>query len=398
MTIPAIFKSKVSAPDILRLFWLWTIIGVAAFGRTFYAIYRPVADGRDIQDHMLGRDFLNVWLGARLTLDGYISKIYSIPDYMKAVHSVFGEAYPPHNFSYPPHILPFILVFGLLMYLPALGIWTAAGAASLIAALRKNAKWPLLLLILLSPASLANLVSGQNGLFTAAFFLGGLFLCETSPITAGILFGLLTFKPHLGLLIPFVLLLRRNWTCLAAAAGTTVTLMVLSYLIWGIAPWQDYLNNIVPYQARLLSGNVSLYHRMMPGLFSDFRVLFDGNDCIAVALYGIGAAFAFVAALMAVRKEGLTARTILMLSLATLILLPYGFNYDMISVSAALVIYLAAFAEIAVPVHLLCGALWALPLAIYEVKKVPQVPFCSMILLGLFCLLYVQARKAQAAK
>ncbi|MEZ0225396.1 MAG: glycosyltransferase family 87 protein [Alphaproteobacteria bacterium] len=393
MTVPGIFKSKILAPDILRLLWLWTAISIAAFGRTFYEIYRPAEGGRDVKNHILGRDFLNVWLGAKLTIGWETAKVYSVPDYMAEVHRLFGQDYTQHNFSYPPHILPLILVFGLLAYFPALTLWLAAGVASLTAALRRHAGWPVLFLVLLSPASLANLASGQNGLFTAALFLGGLFLCETSPLIAGILFGLLTFKPHLGILIPFVLLLRGNWKCIASASGTTVFLVAVSFLAWGITPWNDYLKNIVPYQAHLLEGGTSLYHRMMPGVFSDFSALFRGYDCVAFALYAVAALAAFAGALMAVRKEGLTARTIFMLSLATLIVLPYGFNYDMIAVSGALAVYLVGVSEVPVLAHLAFGVLWALPLAMYEVKKVPEMPVCSMTLLAAFAFLYMQVRR-----
>src|SRR5690606_42098322 len=52
--------------------------------------------------------------------------------------------------------------------------------------------------------------------------LGGMMLAPAKPIAAGILIGLLTVKPHLGLLLPCCLLAGGHWR--AAASATVVTL------------------------------------------------------------------------------------------------------------------------------------------------------------------------------
>jgi hypothetical protein len=93
MTIPAIFKSKISAPDLQRLLWLWTAIALTAFGRTFYEIYMPAGGDRDVRNNLIGRDFLNIWMGARAAVEGTVSTLYTIPDYMKDVHKLFGADY-----------------------------------------------------------------------------------------------------------------------------------------------------------------------------------------------------------------------------------------------------------------------------------------------------------------
>lgn len=397
MTIPGIFKSKILAPDIQRLMWLWTVIATAAFGRVFYEIYLPAGGDRDVRNNLIGRDFLNIWMGARAAIEDKVSSLYTISDYMAEVHKIFGADYPQYNFSYPPHILLLIPLFGLLPYFPALFLWSAAGIAALIAALRKGMRercnWPVLALIALSPASIANLVSGQNGSFTAAFFLGGLYLCETSPLVAGVLFGLLTIKPHLGLLIPLVLLMRRNFKCIASACVTALVLIVASFALWGVAPWHDYFSNVVPYQASLIGSSEAFYHRMMPGPYSDIIALFPEDSGIASLIYGAIAFVAFVGTLLAVEREGVTARTVLMLALATIIILPYGFNYDMVVVAGALAIYLVAMVEAPVLIHLVLGLLWALPLAVYEIRLVPVMPACSFIMLVTLSWLYFQVRR-----
>ena len=78
-----------------------------------------------------------------------------------------------------------------------------------------------------------NAFFGQNGAFTAALLVGGLLAAPKRPILAGVLFGLLTVKPQLGILIPFCLLASRNWRAFASAAVTTVTLVLLTGLAFG---------------------------------------------------------------------------------------------------------------------------------------------------------------------
>ena len=383
MAIPGFLKSKIAAPDVLRLLWLWTVIALAGFGRVFWEIYRPAEGGRDQKAHMLGRDFVNVWQGAKLAGEGKISSLYTVSDYMAAIHKSFGDDYPQHNFSYPPHLVCIILVFGLMPYFPALALWTAAGFAAIGTALRKWAKqsWAVVALAVLSPASVANVVSGQNGAFTGACFLGGLYLCEGAPIPAGVLFGLLTVKPHLGILIPFVLLLRRNWKCIASAGATVLAMAGFSLLLWGVTPWKDYIDNVIPYQATLLSAGQAFYHRMTPGVFFDLANIIPEWAKLIHALIALPVA---AAALWAVRKEGITPRTVLILSIATMIVVPYGFNYDMVAIAGALAIYLATLPEEYSFVHLLYGLLWTLPLAVYEIKRLPEAPICSAVLLASF--------------
>ena len=57
------------------------------------------------------------------------------------------------------------------------------------------------------PALLANVIIGQNGCITAALFGGALLAMQYGrPVLSGVLIGLLTYKPHFGILIPLALI------------------------------------------------------------------------------------------------------------------------------------------------------------------------------------------------
>src|SRR5437667_206944 len=61
-----------------------------------------------------------------------------------------------------------------------------------------------LVLLVVSPATALNIWHGQNGFFTAAILIGGLTMLDRRPILAGVLFGTLSIKPQLGVLLPLV--------------------------------------------------------------------------------------------------------------------------------------------------------------------------------------------------
>src|SRR3546814_13973031 len=90
--------------------------------------------------------------------------------------------------------------------------------------------------------------SDLNGFLTGALLIGGLRLLGTKPIVAGILFGILTVKPQLGILLPFALLAARQWTAIAAAGATTVLLVGISVLLFGWESWQAYIDLVIPLQ------------------------------------------------------------------------------------------------------------------------------------------------------
>lgn len=385
---------KARIPSPLRLLWVWSLLGMALFLGPYMFFFAPDASWHDPQGYLLGRDFVNVWFGAKQALSDKVSRIFVVHDYLADMRALLGEHYPRHNFSYPPHILPLIIIFGIAPYFPSFCLWSIGGMASFLAAVKANPFCrigrPGLVLAALSPAAVFNLIFGQNGAFTAAFLLGGLYLCEASPVPAGILLGLLTTKPHLGVLVPLVLLMRRNWKCIFSAGVTMVALVALSLLQFGVTPWHDYVADTMPYQVEFLNGPYRIYNPLMPGPWSDAIRLFPGQDWSYI-LYGLSALAAFIVTILTVKREGMTARSVLVVALSTLIVLPYAFNYDMVAVAGALFVYLGTLPEIGIAAYVALGLLWALPAALIEFKLVP-FPISSVILLSsLICLHFSRA-------
>src|ERR1700730_12518571 len=94
-----------------------------------------------------------------------------------------------------------------------------------------------LLLALAFPAVLINVGHGHNGFLTAALIGGGLGCLERRPLVAGILLGLLAYKPQCGLMIPVARAAGGYWRPFISAAITVVVLTIVTTLTFGTSVW-----------------------------------------------------------------------------------------------------------------------------------------------------------------
>jgi hypothetical protein len=184
-------------------------------------------------------DFKNTWFAARLWLDGDLTPLFDIARYNAARAAYFPEDLV-HVWSYPLHFLLIAIPFGLVSF-PVAGLaWTGLNAAAFVAFVRRTLRldWQALALVLLSSGFLSTVFFGQVTGFAAILLLGGLRLLPRRPAIAGICFGILTIKPHLGLLLPLVLVMERRWTAIASAVITTAVLVAVSLVVIGVEPWR----------------------------------------------------------------------------------------------------------------------------------------------------------------
>ena len=108
-----------------------------------------------------------------------------------------------------------------------------------------------MLFVAVAPCVIVCIFFGQNGFFTSALLIGGLLYLDRRPILAGVLFGILTVKPQLGLLLPMVLLLERRWLTIASAVVTTGILVALTSMLFGWHIWIEFWQKVVPQQVWL---------------------------------------------------------------------------------------------------------------------------------------------------
>ncbi len=314
--------------------------------KLIFDFYVPNASGYNNREQLFGDDFLNMWAGSKLLLQGNTLSIFNFELYNQQLKILTNNPdYPPHIFSYPPHLLLFISGFGLFSYFQALVIWSILGLAALILLLHQlktGLSWSLILIT--SPIVVANLMMGQNGLFTGVLLFGGLSLSRKHPILAGILFALLTMKPQLGLLIPLILIITRNWKCFISATAGTIILVALSIAVFGADVWNNYLFDTLEFQRKyVLESTViaNYYQFMMPGVYANAYLVGEPIRSFFIILHALICGCVLYKIFHVVNADkDLEQKTILGICLASALISPYFFNYDMTAITVAVMLFM----------------------------------------------------------
>lgn len=229
---------------------------------------------RDNTTLALGRDFLNFWMYGRAAVTADPGRFYDPALYNAALQAVGGADIPGQNWSYPPTVMLLAAPFGQLPYLAALMLWTVLGVA-LFARVASGhvADWRVLLPVMISPAAMFCLISGQSAFVTGAMLIAIFAWLDRRPMAAGVLIGLLTIKPQLGLLFPFVLAASGRWRVFIAAAVTALALAGLAAALFGVQAWVDFVTKGLPVQNLVLADPNLIATPFYPTVFMNVRGL-----------------------------------------------------------------------------------------------------------------------------
>ncbi len=151
-------------------------------------------------------------------------------------------------FPYPPIYLLLCAPLARLPIRVAFGLFEATTLALYLIVVRRilaENGWSWLLPTLAFPATFWTIGFGQNSFLTAALLGAGTLLVDRRPALAGSFFGMLCFKPHLGLLVPVALLAGRRWGAIAAATITVGVLTALSVALFGRETWHHFLQYVL---------------------------------------------------------------------------------------------------------------------------------------------------------
>lgn len=372
---------------------LLLVTAVAAFASSLsllVSLFMPGPDGLDSAGYYFGRDFVNYWSGGHVALWGDVRSLYDLEAYQGVLKALIHPEQEWMIFSYLPNSLPLLAIFGALPYPVALLLWTAAGLFAFFAAafggLPKNSNSMVAAAILVSPILWVNFAFGQMGLLLAGLFVGALRLLPTQPIVAGIMIGLLTIKPQLGLFLPFILIIRRDWTAFAAATATALGLAGLTLLLFGFEPWKLYFENIAPLQSRITTELSGFYRNQTATPLA--AAIFLGLPVTAAWIIQIlTSVLVFATGLYVLAARADWPLKVLVVSLATLLALPYLLAYDL-AIPLAALIWLLSQRDRPLSTVGLCAvtALWTLPFTISLLIQAQGVPVLVFAIAAVFVL------------
>ncbi|HTU10109.1 MAG TPA: glycosyltransferase family 87 protein [Allosphingosinicella sp.] len=362
--------------SLWRVAWIFVIFcALMLFARDLMAT-RFGGDGSIADVALWGRDFVNVYTSGALTHAGRLDILYDVPAYQAYQLQLFDAALVSHNYSYPPVTLFYTWAFALLPYWAALILWLAGTGALFWWAARPYLRevrlpgW----VALAAPACLVNLWAGHYGFLIGALWLGAWTLLPRRPVLAGMLIGCLVVKPHLAILVPLVLLVRRDWVAFGAAAATSIGLVLLSVLLFGPEIWLTYLGDTALRQAEMVDDVGAFFLTMMPTVAPALSSL-GASTVLALLVQGAVALWAVTLLVRHLPKDSRAAG--LATATATFLVLPYAFAYDMTVVGlAGLLLFRRAVMAPPGPYHVLYALAAVLPMALiyFNLVHLPLAP------------------------
>jgi len=377
----------------LRIFILFVLCLIGSSG-IFLLVFTDLyyAKGIEVTGHgvVLGRDFVNLWIGGKHVWRGALDGLYDVTKYLAFMREYFphqGE----HNYSYPPPTLFIGAILSVLPYPLALAVWTVGTASLFLLAARRYVVGFPLVLAVLTPGAIANIWDGQYGFLVGALWLFLFANLDGKENDAGSAAAVLTIKPHLGLLIPLILLARRRFSAIKIAIIDTVGMVVISACVLRPELWAEYFQKVPGTQLDIMnSTNNVFYFHMMPTTMIAFHRY----------PYGIALTFQIITAAVALwlvwRARHTRAKSLAFIAAtATFLILPYGFNYDMPVLCLGLVVLLSERWQTLAGWELNLLGLGVMTPVLVLMQETIWVPLAPAILLG--CL-FIQVKYALAAE
>jgi hypothetical protein len=197
-----------------------------------------------------GSDWMVYYTAARAWLDGNLGLLADGERLTAYLNASFGEwlARPLtyHAWVYPPHYLLILIPFAVLPFALSGIAFLAITFGCLAAAIWRFAEpgYPRgvhLFSLLFAPAASFTVATGQNAFLTTALLVGGFGALPQHPVLAGMLLGVLTYKPQFWLMVPVALVAARQWCALAATFTSAATMVAASLIVVGAEPWHAWI-------------------------------------------------------------------------------------------------------------------------------------------------------------
>ena len=298
---------------------------------------------RDKATLVLGRDFLNLWMYGRALFEGgEPARFYDVAIYNDALAHMLGPGYPGQNWPNPPTALVVMAPFGLLSYFAALMAWVFVSfLAFYLAGRGEFADLRTLAIVAVSPAALLCVLSGQSSWLTTAALLAIFAQLDKRPTLAGVLIGLLTVKPQLGILFPFALIASGRWRVFVAAGVTALALLAASVALGGIESWHAYIVKALPLQREVLQDAAGTAMPFHPTIFMNIRGVVGNRAAEILQLAFTLAAVAAVSTAFRYRGNGDPRMLQALFFACTVSASPYMGAYDLLPLTFAAVALIA---------------------------------------------------------
>ena len=359
-----------------------------------FAGWIAVSDGLiDRTGQPIGTDFSNVYAAGSLTWQGRAADAYVPALQHAAEKAVFdGRDVPFYGWHYPPFFFAIAVLVAALPYAGGLALWLAAGLAAYLVTIRAILpRQETLLVAAAFPAVLVNVGHGQNGFLTAALLGGALHWLDRRPWLAGVLIGLLAYKPQFGVLIPIALLAGARWRTFGAAALTVTVLVAISFVALGGGIWHAFTDSMNFTQTVVLEQGGTGWQKIQ-SIFSAVRA-WGANVPTAYAVQASLLALLATSIAWLWHSDAAFELKAAALALGSLLATPYVLDYDFVVLAVAIA-FLArhglnhGFRDFEIS---LLAAAWIVPLLSRSIAGVSYIPLGLLVELALYALILRRA-------
>ncbi|PRG07372.1 hypothetical protein C6Q14_10515 [Burkholderia ambifaria] len=296
-----------------------------------------------------GADFSVFWSASYVMLHGTPAQAYDFSSFSRLTAELFThfrrDSFAP--WLYPPTYLLLVTPLALLPFALGYPLFVAFGVAVLsLAASRVSGLGSMAaagraatLALAAAPCVFVTATLGQNAFLTASCAALAVHWAARRPMWAGLCIGLLSVKPQMALLFPFVLIAARAWRTIAWAALATGTFVALSILVCGVDSLRLFVASTGLARSIVLEHGV-VFWLVSPTPFATFR-LADVPLAAAYAAHACIAVIAIAAACAAWAWSRDTRVRAAVLTVATLAANPYVWHYELAWLAVAIACMLA---------------------------------------------------------
>ena len=378
------------------------------FGLYGWAMVIATGTGHDgaIGPHYnaLGADWVIFYTAARAFFAGQIAHVYDQAWLTPHINSLFSQwlssPLPSPAFHYPPSWLLLVLPFCIMPPVASYVGMLVASFTGLIAAIRrafgKDKFLFVVVSVLLCPATSNNVLAGQNGFLTCALLVGGFGLLAERPIFAGILLGLLSFKPQMAFLAPVALLAAREWRALGAAIVSGAVLALASMAVLGPDAWLSWIN-VILHPSHAMAQNGLEWGRLWDESVFTCATLLGATKPVANALQATAMMAGAAVTYWAFRRSHAAEFRLAIALAATVVAAPHVSPYDMLPLAlAGALLAWRVLEEHGRPLALMLPAIvWLAPL-LNPPRVVPVGLLTPVMIFGLIAALVLRSYRAAA--
>ncbi|MXN74024.1 DUF2029 domain-containing protein [Burkholderia sp. 4701] len=285
-----------------------------------------------------GADYSVFWSASYVMLHGTPWQAYDYPTFSRLSAGMFPYFHREGFLAwlYPPTYLllvtplallpyavgyPLFVAFGVVVF--GFAAWRVSGLAA-VPGVRRCCAFALVA----APCVFVTAMFGQNAFLTVSCAALAVYWAERRPMWAGLCIALLSVKPQMALLFPFVLVAARAWRTIAWAALATAAFVALSVLVCGVESLRLFVASAGLARSIILEHSV-VFWLASPTPFAAFR--FAGLPLAAAyAAHACVAVIAIAAACVVwARSRDVRVRAAV-LAVATLAANPYVWHYELV--------------------------------------------------------------------